>query len=227
MKVKVALVYGGYSKEKEISINSANCVVSTIDIDKFEIYRILITEEDWFFIDNEFRSPVNKNDFSFQTKFGIIKPDVAYIMIHGSPGENGLLQGYFEMLNIPFTTCNAFVSALTFNKTATKNYLKQHGILTAKSKLLRRSQSVEVAELVDVLGLPLFIKPNNGGSSFGISKVKSHQEILPAIEKAFAEDHEVIVEEFIKGTELTCGVLKSQSDTIVFPVPVAATTMFR
>lgn len=219
MTIKAALVYGGYSKEDEISLNSADCVAASIDIDIFTVYRISITPKGWFFIDGDFITPVDKNNFSIQTQTETIIPDVAYIMIHGTPGEDGLLQGYFDMLHIPYTTCNAFVSALTFNKMATKQYLIPYGILTAKAQLFRKNQPIiSTNALISELGLPLFIKPNNGGSSFGVSKVKTENYIMQAVEKAFTEDYEVIAEQFIAGQELTCGVFKTSNKTILFPV---------
>lgn len=218
MKIKVALVYGGYSKEEEISLNSANCVASAIDPDIFTVYRISITKKGWFFVDGDFCSSVDKNNFSFKTQTAVIIPDVVFIMIHGTPGEDGLLQGYFDMLNMPYTTCSAFVSALTFNKIATKHYISQYGILTAKSQLFRKNQTIDPDILISELGLPMFVKPNNGGSSFGNTKVKMKDEIIPAIEKAFNEDIEVIVEQFITGMELTCGVFKANGEIMIFPV---------
>ena len=216
IKPKIALLYGGYSKEEEISQGSAKCIESTIDKTKYDVYRILITKEAWLYIEGENIAHVDKNDFSFFSKTEKIIPDLAYIMIHGTPGEDGLLQGYFDMLKIPYTTCNSFVSALTFNKAATKHYIEKHGYLTAPSKLFRKKETCNPDELINKLGLPMFIKPNNGGSSFGVTKVKKAAEIIPALEKAFQEDHEVIAESFINGMELTCGVLEASGKRLVF-----------
>ena len=217
IKPKIALLYGGYSKEEEISQRSADCIALSLDKSKYDTYRILITENEWLFMDGDHKTPVDKNDFSFVTKQKEkITPDIAYIMIHGTPGEDGLLQGYFDMLKIPYTTCNAFVSALTFNKAATKHYIEKHGYITAPARLFRKNEICNPDELVNKLGLPMFIKPNNGGSSFGVTKVKTKEDIIPAIEKAFMEDHEVIAESFINGMELTCGVLQAFGKKIVF-----------
>ena len=217
IKPKIALLYGGYSKEEEISQGSADCVELSLDKSKYDTYRILITEKEWVYIAGTYKSPIDKNDFSFITKQKEkITPDIAYIMIHGTPGEDGLLQGYFDMLKIPYTTCNAFVSALTFNKAATKHYVEKHGFITAPARLFRKNEECNPEELVNKLGLPMFIKPNNGGSSFGVTKVKTKEDILPALEKAFMEDHEVIAESFINGMELTCGVMEACGRKIVF-----------
>ncbi len=212
----VALVYGGFSREEEISKNSAKCILSTLDRNKYFVFPILVQTNGWYHVYSEKMYKVDKNDFSFFSIFGDTKPDIAYIMIHGTPGEDGLLQGYFDLLGIPYTTCNAFVSALTFNKASTKYYLGQHGIKTAPSVLLRKGGVVRPEQLMGKLGLPMFVKPNNGGSSFGATKVKTPDEVLPAIQKAFAEDHEVLIESFIEATELTCGVMKVCGKEYVF-----------
>jgi len=138
--------------------------------------------------------------------------------IEGTPGENGLLQSYFELLRIPYTTCDVLVSALTFNKLACKAFVKEFGVLTAKAIILRKGDEVNISKIINYLGLPCFVKPNNGGSSFGASKVKLTEELLPAIENALKEDNEVIIEEFIKATELTCGVFKTRKNQYVFPI---------
>lgn len=215
-KIKVALVYGGLSREEEISRNSAGCIKSTLSTDKYEVYCVSIDSSGWYYESDGGKVTINKTNFSFETVHGTIIPDIAYIIIHGAPGENGLLQGYFDLIDLPYTTCNAFTSALTFNKAATKYYLTQHGIKTAKSVLLRKNSKVILDKLVEQLGLPLFIKPNNGGSSFGASKVKSSAELKAAIDLAFAEDNEVLVESFIEASELTCGVMKVCGQDIVF-----------
>jgi D-alanine-D-alanine ligase len=214
--LNVVVVYGGFSREEEISHNSAKCILATLDRKKYFIHPVLIEKSRWNHIWSEKRFKVDKTDFSFLTPLGEIRPDVVYIMIHGTPGEDGLLQGYFDMVGIPYTTCSAFTSALTFNKAATKYFLAQHGIKSAPSVLVRKGEPIVPKILLEKLGLPLFVKPNNGGSSFGASKVKTPEEIIPAIEKAFAEDHEVLVETFIPATELTCGVMKVCGKEYVF-----------
>jgi D-alanine-D-alanine ligase len=147
-----------------------------------------------------------------------IKFDCVLVGIHGTPGEDGRLQSYFEMMNIPFTTCGVLSSALTFNKYACKQYLKTYDIVTAKSMLLKANEEVNKEEIVKYLGLPCFVKPNNGGSSCGVSKISKVEELIPAIERALEHDSEIIIEEFIQGTEITCGVLKTSNNSKIFPI---------
>ncbi|HOG20305.1 MAG TPA: hypothetical protein PKW37_07685 [Salinivirgaceae bacterium] len=175
-KTKVALIYGGFSREKEISENSAKCIKSTLDPKKYEVYPILIDKNGWFYKSETETNKINKTDFSFTADSKKIIPDIAYIIIHGTPGENGILQSYLDLLNIPYTTCNAFTSALTFNKAATKYFLSQHNIKTAPSILLRKNDIISTKTIIEELGLPMFVKPNNGGSSFGATKVNSNRK---------------------------------------------------
>lgn len=215
----IAIVAGGYSGEYEVSINSAAQVAARLSPAKFCTFVVEITRQGWVARDadkNEF--DIDKNDFTIVTPSGKIKPDAVFMAIHGTPGEDGKLQGYFDMLGIPHTTCHAFAAALTFNKYACKNYLAPHGILMAPSLLLRRGDAVNSRTIIDSLGLPCFVKPNNNGSSVGVSKVNQEEELLPAIEKIFPDDHEVIIESFIKGREFSCGVFKSGKQEIILPV---------
>jgi len=214
----IAVVCGGYSKEEVISLKSAEQISETIDAKEYNVFKVLITKLEWVVVKNEEQIPIDKNDFSFMDGTNHIVFDAVFMAIHGSPGEDGKLQSYFEMLNIPVTTCNSFISALTFNKYATKTFLKDFGILTAKAKLVRAGHGVNSSEIVTDLGLPIFVKPNNGGSSFGVTKVKVESELMVAIEKAFEEDSEVIIEEFIEGKEFTCGVFVSANEQIVLPI---------
>jgi len=213
----IAIVCGGYSKEEVISLRSAQQIESELK-DKYRIFTILITKSRWVAKKEGKELPVDKNDFSIQFDGIKVIFDAVFMAIHGTPGEDGKLQSYFEMLDIPVTTCNSFVSALTFNKIATKNYLKEYEILTAPAVLLRKGKEYHTGDILDQFGVPLFVKPNNGGSSFGVTKVKLATELLPAINKAFEEDNEVIIEPFIKGGEYTCGVFKSAKESIVFPI---------
>ncbi len=216
---KVAVVCGGYSKEYVISIKSAEQIAKTIDADLFEVYTVSVTQNEWVTKVNGADLPIDKNDFSFVLNGQKIIFDVVFMAIHGTPGEDGKLQSYFEMLNIPVTTCNSFVSAITFNKYASKLYLKEFGILTANSVLLTKGVSdIDTTKIIKKLGFPMFVKPNNGGSSFGVSKVKTEEELLPAIEKAFAEDYQIIIEEFIEGREFTCGVFKDNGKNTLLPI---------
>jgi D-alanine-D-alanine ligase len=214
----IAIVCGGYSKEEVISLRSAEQILQVIDRNLFNAYTVLITPEHWVakLADGDY--PVDKNNFSVTHHNQTIKFDAVFMAIHGTPGEDGKLQGYFEMLGIPVTTCNTFVSALTFNKYACKMFLASYNILTAKAVLVRRGDTVDAAGLVKKLGLPMFVKPNNGGSSFGVTKVKTIADVAPAFEKAFAEDYEVIVEEFIEGREFTNGIFVSGQNEIVLPI---------
>jgi D-alanine-D-alanine ligase len=161
---------------------------------------------------------VDKNNFSFKLGNDTIRFDFAYITIHGTPGEDGLLQGYFDMLGIPYSTCGVLTSALTFYKYTCNQFLKSKGITVSDSILIRKGQPVNPGKITDILGLPVFVKPNDGGSSFGITKVKETSQIQEAIEKAFNEGTEVIVERFVSGIELTCGCYKTNHEIIVFPV---------
>ena len=214
----VAVVCGGYSKEEVISLKSAEQIEQIIDRQKFIVYKVLINKEHWLVKFKDGDIAIDKNDFSFVKDGNKMFFDAVFMAIHGTPGEDGKLQAYFEMLNIPLTTCNTFVSALTFNKYACKLHLKDYGIITAKSVVVSDIDKVDETEIINKLDFPMFVKPNNGGSSFGVTKVKTQDQLLPAIEKAFSEDYEIIIEEFIEGREFTCGVFKSASESIVFPV---------
>ena len=219
MKKKIALLLGGDSAEAAISVKSANLMLQNMDNALFEVYPITIKGASWTCAYNGVSIDVDKNDFSVIVDGHRICFDCAVPMIHGTPGEDGRLQAYFELMKIPYTTCGVLASSLTFNKHACKTYLNSLGILFPKSKLIRKDERVDAAELCSVLGLPCFIKPNNGGSSFGVTKIKSSSELSPALEAAFAEDaDEVLVEEFIEGTEITCGLVKLGEGIIVFPI---------
>lgn len=214
----IALVCGGYSKEEIISLKSAEQIVQTIDASKFEVYTVLINREAWVVKNSNGDIYINKNDFSFMINDTKIIFDAVFMAIHGTPGEDGKLQSYFEMLNIPITTSISSVSALTFNKFSSKVFLKELGVVSAKAVLLRANEEYSEQEIVEQLGLPIFVKPNNGGSSFGITKVKEINQLKGAIDKALDEDYEVIIEEFIEGREFTCGVFVSENESIVLPI---------
>lgn len=214
----IAVVCGGYSKEEIISLKSAAQIEQSIDASKYVVYKVLINKETWVVKSFGEDIHVDKNDFSFKLNGNKIIFDAVFMAIHGTPGEDGKLQSYFEMIGIPMTTCSAFVSALTFNKFISKLYLMKFGIVSAKDVLLRRDMEYNTDTIKEELGLPIFVKPNNGGSSFGISKVNDSSGLTYAIEKAFGEDDEVIVEEYIEGREFTCGGFISDEEEIVFPV---------
>lgn len=214
MKKKIALVYGGNSSEWEISVLSGKNVAGALDDSKYEVYEILLRGADWSCGDIQ----VDKTDFSVTVDSRKILFDIALVMIHGTPGENGLLQGYFEMIGLPFTSCSSYVSALTFDKFACKTFMRDVNIPLAKDVYLRKGDSYSVDSIVEHLGLPVFVKPSDGGSSFGITKVKKKEDLETAIRLAFEEGETVLLEEFIPGRELTQGVYFDGKDIIPLPV---------
>nr|WP_321408824.1 D-alanine--D-alanine ligase [uncultured Carboxylicivirga sp.] len=218
MKKNIGIVYGGYSSEIVVSEKSKEGVFSFIDEEKYNRYPILITEEKWCALVDGTEYPIDKNDFSFQMNGSKVSIDCAYITIHGTPGEDGLLQGYLKMLGIPHSTCDVEAAAISFNKFTCNTYLKGFGVAVADSVLLRKGHSYNAPDIITQLGLPLFVKPNAGGSSFGVTKVKEGKELVSAIEKAFSESSEVIIEQFISGMEVTCGLYKTLNNEVRLPV---------
>lgn len=219
MKKNIAVVYGGDSSEFVVSVKSSKNVFESIDSGKYNVWKVQMKGLDWDVMENEHAiAPIDKNDFSFQLNGEKIKFDFAYITIHGTPGEDGKLQGYFEMVKIPYSTCGVYSSALTFNKYFCSNYLRNFGIPMAKSVRLFKGDKVNADQLVEELGLPLFVKPNAGGSSFGVTKVKEKSQLLDALEHAMTESSDILVEEFIDGKEFTCGLVKLSDQEIIFPV---------
>ena len=217
-KKSVAVIYGGNSSEHQVSIQSGKNVAANLDRERYDVYEILIKGKSWTLIarNGEEMEPaeIDKTDFSAAG----VHFDVAFIMIHGTPGENGLLQGYFEMLEIPFTTCNAFVSNIAFDKYSCKRFLDFAGVKFAKDCYIRKGRPYSPRSIVAQLGLPLFIKPTNGGSSFGVTKVKSMEEIEPAVERAFLENDAVMAEEAIVGREVTNGIFTDRGKIVNLPV---------
>ena len=214
---KIAVLAGGYSSEYDISLNSADQVIRYLDGKRYEPYLILITKDLWYWESPEGeRIVVDRNDFSLLYGERKIRFDAVLIIIHGTPGEDGKLQSYFELLEIPYAGCDSFVSALTFNKYACKVFLEKYHIATAPSLLIRHRKGWVVPD-TEGMQYPLFVKPNNSGSSFGVSKVVDPSGLKAAIGKAFEESDEVIIEEYIAGTEVSCGVLKTARHEIVFP----------
>jgi D-alanine-D-alanine ligase len=214
----IAIVAGGDSPEYEVSLRSAAEVSAALS-SKYFVYVIVIRGTNWYWEDSRGRYfNVDKNDFSLRTDDMKVKFDAVFIAIHGTPGENGPLQGYFDMLGIRYTGCSASCSALTFNKQACKMFLKEYDIPMPAGKLVRRGDKIDAEKLAATIGLPCFIKPNDSGSSFGVSKVKSKEDIEPAFEKAFKESNEALVETYMNGTEVACGVVKVKNKALTLPV---------
>lgn len=214
----IAIAAGGDSSEYEISVKSAEEVAKILS-PRYSVYIIVIRGINWFWEDPKGRyHNIDKNDFSLVIDDQRIRFDGVFIAIHGTPGENGLLQGYFDMMAVPYTSCNAFCSALTFNKQACKLFLKEYGITMAEAFMIRKDDKSDLAGITERLGLPCFVKPNDSGSSFGVTKVKVKEDLQSAIDTAFKESDEVLIEAFMNGREVACGVLKTRSGTIVLPV---------
>ncbi len=218
MKQNIAIIMGGYSSEYAISIISGNVVFNHIDTTKFNPYRVVITKEKWVALDaNDNEYTIDKNDFSTTIANQKTTFDCVFNVIHGTPGEDGKLLGYLEMLNLPHTSAPSYQMGLTFNKRDCLSVLRKHGIQTAKSLYFNKGEAISVDEIVDELGLPCFVKPNNAGSSFGISKVNTKEDFTKAFEKAFAEDTEILIEAFLDGTEVSIGVINFQGKVIPLP----------
>jgi D-alanine-D-alanine ligase len=218
-KPNVAVISGGDSSEFVVSVKSGANVYKAIDTDKFNPWLVQMKGQEWIVLQDDKKiADIDKSDFSFEIKNRKVKFDFAYITIHGTPGEDGILQGYFELLEIPYSTCNVHTSSLTFNKWFCNKYLSNFNIKMAKSLKISKGEIINPAAIVDKLGLPIFIKPNAGGSSFGITKVKKQEDVEPAILKAWEESKEALIEEFIDGKEFTCGLVKIKNKKIVFPV---------
>ncbi len=212
MKKNIALIAGGYSGEYVISIQTAETIEKNLDDTRYNVYKIIINRNEWYHEADGRHIPIDKNDFSLTVAGRKITFDCVFIGIHGSPGEDGRIQGYLDMLGIPYTTCNSIVSALTFNKSYCNKVVKSFNVVNiANSVHLIKGEPYSMGAILDQLKLPVFVKPNESGSSLGVSKVKSVEELLPAIEKAFKEDDQVLIEEFIEGRELTIGVYKANS----------------
>ncbi len=219
MKKKIALVAGGYSGEFVVSINSAKTIEANLNASVYDVYKIIITKASWYYeLQDGARIEVNKNDFSLTLNGEKIIFDFAFIVLHGTPGEDGKLQGYFDMLDIPYNTCNSIVSALTFNKSFCNKVVRALNIVhIAQSVHLFKSKPFSLGAILEQVSLPVFVKPNESGSSLGVSKVMSAEALLPAIEKAFTEDNEVLVEEYIQGRELTIGVYALDGEVKMLP----------
>jgi D-alanine-D-alanine ligase len=219
MKRIVAIVAGGDTSEHDVSLHSAEGLYSFMDKDKYDIYIVEMEGPHWTaHLNDGSQVPINLNTFGFMSEGKEIRFDFAYITIHGTPGEDGRLQGYFDMMRIPYSCCGVLPAAITYNKFACNQYLKGFGISVAESIMLRKGQIINDKDVITKIGLPCFIKPSLGGSSFGVTKVKTPAQIQPAIKKAFEEAKEVIIEAFMGGTELTCGCYKTKEKEVVFPL---------
>ena len=225
MKRIIAIVAGGDTSEYQVSLRSAQGLYSFIDKEKYDLYIVVMHGLDWYvLLDDDKRVDIDRNDFSFTSEGKKIKFDFAYITIHGTPGEDGQLQGYFDMLHIPYSCCGVLAASLTYDKFVCNQYLKSYGIPVAESILLRAGQHIDDDRVMQEIGLPCFIKPNLGGSSFGITKVKTREQIQPAIAKAFGEAKEVVIESFLDGTEITCGCYKTSTKSVAIPITEVVTT---
>ena len=217
-KKNIAILGGGFSSESEISKNSTRQLCQMMDSERYNLYPVFIEPAKWYVEHKGNEYPISRGDFSCSINGTLVYFDCVYNSIHGTPGEDGRLSSYFELLGIPYTNSGVFTSALTFNKYATKVFLDSFAILSAKAVLVRKYETVRAEEIILYVGLPCFVKPNNGGSSFGVSKVNSQNDLLPALQKAFGEDSEVIVESFVDGIEISNGVYKIGDEIHVLPI---------
>lgn len=219
MKQNIAVVMGGYSSEADISIQSGNMVFKHLDTEKYNSYRVLILKDRWVYQDdNEQEHPINLEDFSTTVNGYKIRFDYIFNAIHGHPGEDGTLLAYFELLGLPHSSAPFYQMAVAFNKRDCISLLKPYGIQVAKSVFLNKGDAINGAEILKKVGLPCFVKPNRAGSSFGISKVVKASELDSAIELAFSEDDEILIEEFLNGTEVSVGVITYQNKIMVLPI---------
>lgn len=216
--VKVGVITGGYSSEHVISAKSAQTVLDHIDREKFEPHLLEIRKDSWALIEKEQKWPINRSDFTVTVNGKKLEFDIVLIMIHGTPGEDGQLQAYLDMVGMPYAGSKQLTSSITFNKWTCNTILHDLGYRCAKNFLIRSNDIISVSKIINHLGLPCFVKPNDGGSSFGVSKVKSKEELLPAIEQAFEEGTEVLIESCMIGMEVTCGVFRRGNEIVPLPI---------
>jgi len=215
----IAIMGGGDSSEFVISVKSAALILDLVNKDKYRPFPVTVKGTEWYAkMPDGTDTPVDLRDFSISPDGNKIRFEYAFIIIHGTPGENGKLQAYLDMQKIPYSTSPVLSSALSFNKYFCKIYLKNFGITTAEAVLIQKDSEISNETIIDKVGLPCFVKPNNGGSSFGTSRVNKTEEMTHALQEAFKEDEEVIIESFVKGTELSCGLLKTKNEEIIFPI---------
>ena len=220
LKRTIAIVCGGDSSEYEVSLRSAQGIYSFFDKERYDVYIVTVKGQDWRVSLNDGTSvPIDRNDFSFTENGKLVEFDYAYITIHGTPGENGILQGYFDLVDIPYSTSGVLVEAMTFDKFVLNQYLRGYGVAVADSLLIRRGYEHLVSddEIEQRIGMPCFVKPAADGSSFGVSKVKNKDQLAPALRKAMMESDEVMVEQFLEGTEISIGIYKTREKSVVFP----------
>ena len=225
-KRTIAIVCGGDSSEHDVSISSAKGLYSFFDKDRYNIYIVEIKGTDWrAWLNDGTTARINLNDFSFKENGNTVLFDYAYITIHGTPGENGILQGYFDLIHLPYSTSGVLVEAMTFDKFVLNQYLRGYGVRVAESVLIRRGQenNIDPKSIAETVGMPCFVKPVNDGSSFGVSKVKNPDQLAPALRNAMMQSSEVMVEAFLDGTEITVGCYKTKNKTVVFPVTEVVT----
>jgi D-alanine-D-alanine ligase len=216
-KIKVAVLTGGEAAELEVSLKSAEVVATNLDKQKYEVYKVDITHAPWKASDKDGEYTIDLNDFTFQKNSKKVNFDVVFVAIHGTPAEDGKIQGYFDLLKIPYTCCSPLASAITFDKDICKQLIASLDVYLAKSVLVTPG-NIDEKKIAKKLDFPVFVKPNKNGSSFGVSKVKDKKDLSAAISKALEYDDEVLVEEFIKGRELGCGVVEKDGELIALPV---------
>ena len=226
LKRNIAIVCGGDSSEHDVSLRSAQGLYSFFDKERYNVYLVDVKGMDWHVnLHDGTTAPIDRNDFSFQENGKLVMFDYAYITIHGTPGENGIMQGYFELIHLPYSTSGVLVEAMTFDKFVLNNYLRGFGISVAESLLIRKGYEELVSddEIEEKIGMPCFVKPAADGSSFGVSKVKNKDQLAPAIRKAMMESDDVMVESFLEGIEITVGCYKTKEKSVVFPITEVVT----
>ena len=223
-KRNIAIVCGGDSSEHDVSLRSAQGLYSFFDKQKYNVFIVDVKGTDWHVhLDSGATVAIDKNDFSFKLDGKSVFFDYAYITIHGQPGENGVMQGYFDLIHLPYSTSGVLVEAMTFDKYVLNNYLRGFGVRVADSMLLRRGEEYDEAKIETRFGMPCFVKPAADGSSFGVSKVKNADQLAPALRKAFMESDEVMIEGFLNGVEISQGIYKTREKTVVFPATEVVT----
>ena len=227
LKRTIAIVCGGNSSEYGVSLRSAQGLYSFFDKERYNVYIVVIKGQRWLVeLHDGTTAPIDKNDFSFKLNGELVMFDYAYITIHGTPGENGILQGYFELIHLPYSTSGVLVEALTFDKFVLNQYLRSYGVSVAESLLIRKGyeELVNDDEIEERIGMPCFVKPAADGSSFGVSKVKNKDQLAPAIRKAMMESPEIMVESYLEGTEITQGIYKTKEKTVLLPITEVVTS---